>query len=276
MIKQIIKRNFKLIILFNIIVLNCYGSNVTENYENFSDAKQISIHQPMDNDEYYKIIGNLYLETNETEVINIQTHPAQWPSSDDLNFLRYYLPTNTTLKSLTLNNCDLTHTDANYIWDALRHNFNCSLETLDLSHNELCHQDINEPYSDLGASFGPAMQTTETLRKLYLDDINLGSWHISSVAAAFSVNTSTSILSLKSNKIEDFGAMQLSKMLTLNQSLETLDLSYNNITKYGLKELIFGLKSNTNLKELILTGNRFTKSDIVVLGVAGKNKIIKF
>ncbi|MGI4851357.1 MAG: hypothetical protein ACRYGR_05395 [Janthinobacterium lividum] len=270
MIKEIIQKNIKVIILF----MTYTGFSNPENKDDIFNSTQIIIHQPLEKEAFDAKIQPLYFEDNKVEKVNIQGSPLLTSSQSNFDFLQY-LPYDTSLKSLTLKNCGLTHKEANYIWEALRYN-NLSLETLDLSQNPLTQQDASGSYNILGESFGPVIQKTETLRELYLNDLNLKDWRVNSISAAFTVNTTISILSLKSGKIDDLGAMQLSKMIMANRTLQQLDLSNNNITKSGLKQLMSSLKGNTKLKEINLKGNPITKNDLYSLGFPSKNSVFIF
>lgn len=285
MLNKLIRKKIKVLILINTMTITCYASNVSYNKENFFNEKQIIIRQSINNDFFHRKMKSLSSEDNQIEKIDIQSQSLHSITQINPNFSQEFLLRNTSLKSLTLKNCGLTYQDTNYIWEALRYNFNFPLQVLDLSNNSLSHQTTSESYDILGPSFGPAIQLSETLNELYLDNINsqdptmkdlyLKNWRVKCVAAAFTVNKQTTILSLKSNKIDDFGALLLSKMLMSNRSLQKLDLSDNDITAYGLQLLAFSLNNNTSLKELNLKGNHIIEKDIISLRASSKNKIIK-
>ena len=124
-----------------------------------------------------------------------------------------------SLKVLSLANCDLGDNEAILLAESIKRNQSLPLETLQLSFNNLTCKGIEALMNAIWGS--------QTLRELRLDN----------------------------NSISDRGAQVVSAVLSSVKTLTRLDLGFNSISSTGMKVLMKAVADNQQLSFLSISGN---------------------
>jgi Ran GTPase-activating protein (RanGAP) involved in mRNA processing and transport len=156
-------------------------------------------------------------------------------------FLAQGLQTNTTLRSLQLNDNHIGVAGGEAIGTSLR--VNTTLIELSLADNPL----------GLGVQAIASALSVSRLAELDLSSTKLGSEKMATVAHALKSNTVLTALNISHNAAGQRGAEALAAMLPHNKTLKTLDLSFNGILDNGAATL--AAVTQMSLSDLDLSGN---------------------
>lgn len=193
-----------------------------------------------------------------------------------LTILGNALRWNTSLKYLSLSECNLMDEDLGPFVQSLRNH--ASLSYLDLSFNK-CRQNGVHQLSHM-LQLQQHHTSTSKLASLNMGFIAFGSGRevdVSPIIESLCLhNRSLKILQLCGNNLLDDVMGELVTMLTQNQTLEQLDLSENRFTNDGIRLLSEGLPDMLGLRYLDLQDNRFDHNGLQLLADAiGSNKILQ-
>ena len=114
-------------------------------------------------------------------------------TDEDMTHVSTMLATNTTLKELSLSNCNITDNGVQYICEGLTKNQ--TLTTLNISHNRQITSVSTSTIADL-------IQTTTSLTRLDLDDTSLNNDDIKTICTSLTNSTTIKKLYLSRNYYE--------------------------------------------------------------------------
>lgn len=166
---------------------------------------------------------------------------------------------NTTMKSIILRGCDISHAGATKISCALANN--ASITLLDLSNNPLSNNGI--------CSVALALELNTTIQKLKLSGTNIGREGGEAMVEALRVNKSLHVLDMSRNSLDDHVITKLARSLKQNKSLRQMSLRFNTFSNIGAIRLSFALYDSTNLRKVLECNHTLQYLDI------GSNKLSK-
>ena len=185
--------------------------------------------------------------------------------------LRQMLCSNTSLKTLLLPSCCFGPHGWLAIADALTNND--TLEELD----------INNACNEMGCAsvqiFGLALAANTSLKKMNIDNCEIGVLGARSIAAALENNFILEELSMNNNEIMCAGAEMLGEALSSNSSLKKLwlqgcEMGCENCDS-GMLAFSVALMLNNSLQELDLSDNNIGCSGVELIGKGlGSNKAL--
>jgi Ran GTPase-activating protein (RanGAP) involved in mRNA processing and transport len=190
-------------------------------------------------------------------------YPKKQISNDEGIAIARVLMQNTTLKSLSINECKIDDDVTKAIAAALEKNK--TLTILNLSDNKIGNKGAEE--------IGKALKKNNTLTTLNLSDNKIGIKGTEEIGLALYKNSTLSTLNLRNNEIGNYGAEEIVRALGEKSTLTTLNLDSNFIKNTGAKAIADALKKNKTLKEIELSYNDIDDDGVKVIAEAlKKNK----
>eukprot|EP00048_Salpingoeca_helianthica_P006343 m.97504 g.97504 ORF g.97504 m.97504 type:complete len:582 (+) comp13980_c0_seq2:182-1927(+) len=166
-----------------------------------------------------------------------------------------FLTTNTTLKTLVMENIELGPDGLEFVSMALR--LNKSIKELRLAENGLDALAME--------GFARALEDNTVLEVVDLHANAIESQGTQTLARALRVNRSVKVLDLSDNRIGQNGARALGHMLETNTTLHTLLLRFNGFAHHGASAIAAGLRTNRSVRVLDLSFCVVTDSGAIAL-----------
>jgi Ran GTPase-activating protein (RanGAP) involved in mRNA processing and transport len=182
----------------------------------------------------------------------------------------HMLAGNHTLRNLFLSGNNIQQRGAIAIASAILHG--CSLSRIHLSANRLGELGIEVLAQAITEADGRIQQLLQrqggikagfavkpvTLEELHLDDTDMQSKGLATLASMLLTNHSLKVISLANNDIDDRQMAHLSQALTQNKQLPltSLTLSFNKITCVGVECLMNAIWGSPTLTEIKLDNNK--------------------
>ena len=174
-------------------------------------------------------------------------------SVEGIDSLCKALSANSSVKTLDIWGCQLTHLHSIHLGNLLIKPMKCQIKKLVLTSCKLTSDGVREIASGLSYN--------HTLRELILSDNQTGNV----VATMLKTNSSLERLDLERCGIDSRGGVEFGEALTKNKTLRFLNLSDNALGDDGVKGLCVGLEENTSLEQLRLNGDTLLGEDGVLL-----------
>ena len=207
------------------------------------------------NDPDFECLASYIHSTTSLQELNIGWNDI---SVESIDSLCKALSTNSSMRSLDMNDCRLTTSHCVCLGQLLRHPIHCKIERLDIRKCSLTSDGVGEVMSGLS--------NNHTLRELNLSDNNqIRSEGAVTIATMLKTNSSLDTLYLDDCSIDSSGGVELGTALERNKILRELRLSRNALGDDGVRGLILGLENNSSLEELWLYDDKSLEEEGVSL-----------
>ena len=220
-----------------------------------SKLRELDMSRTGINDPDFDCLASYIHSTTSLQKLNIGENDI---SVESIDSLCKALSTNSSMRSLDINDCHLTTSHCVCLGQLLRHPIHCKIEMLYLSHCSLTSDGVGEVMSGLSDN--------HTLRDLELRVNNqIRSEGAVTIATMLKTNSSLETLYLDGCSIDSSGGVELGTALERNKTLRELWLSWNTLGDDGVRGLIVGLEKNSSLEELRLHDNSLGEEGVSLL-----------
>ena len=152
---------------------------------------------------------------------------------------------NTTLRKVSISNCDISDDGVVVISESVKKNDN--LKELDISHNEINIKGANK--------IAEVFEVNVSLKKLDISNCNIPTVGIESISNSLQKNCTLEELDMSYNKINIKRVTKITEVVRVNKTLKKLNISYCDIPVVGIVDISNCLKENKSLQKLDISHN---------------------
>ena len=228
-----------------------------------SKLRQLNMYGTGINDPDFECLASYIHSTTSLQELNIGWNDI---SVESIDSLCKALTTNSSMRSLDMNDCRLTTSHCVCLGQLLRNPIHCKIEMLDIRKCSLTSDGVGEVISGLSDN--------HTLRVLELNYNQIRSEGAVTIATMLKTNSSLETLYLQMCSIDSSGGVELGTALESNKTLRVLGLSRNTLGYDGVRGLIAGLENNSSLEVLWLNDESLyrRRRSVITVEVCGREE----